>query len=117
MKYTSSTSFSYNSTENIWTLRKTKSSIELDFNGELAVQLYFSNFEEKCEEFNGTRNINWLTPTIWTNAADLQYKSHLHGLQILMNLEHLFYTEPYRNGHVTEPYRNGHVLFGGSSHS
>ena len=68
---------SYNSTDNLWTLRKMYTSLELDFDGALALQLYFSDFGEKCEKV-GERNIIWLR--IRTTAADLQFKPHIRGL-------------------------------------
>ena len=65
----------------MWTMKKTKTSIELDFNEELAFQQYFSDFGEKCEEA-GERNINWLIIKTYY-SADLQYKSYQRGLHIL----------------------------------
>ena len=68
---------SNNGKENVWTLRKTETSFELDHNEELSFQLYFSDFGEKCLEA-GERNVNWIGLS-WINGADLQYKSHHRG--------------------------------------
>ena len=73
-----STLYSYNSTENVWTLRKAKTSIDIYYNGELAFQLNFSDFGEKCEEAGG-RNVHWLN--LWYNATDLQYKSQYKSMR------------------------------------
>ena len=72
-----STPSSYNSTGNVWTLRKMNTSLELDFNEALALQLNFTNFGEKCEKV-GERNIIWLR--ISATAANLQFKPHIRGL-------------------------------------
>ena len=79
-----SISSSYNRTENMWTLRKTITSIEIDFNGLRALQLHFSDFGEKCEEIGGW-NVNWIN--IWTEVhSDLQYRPQQRGTQIYLML-------------------------------
>ena len=53
--------------------------MELEYSGELAFQLHFSDYGEKCEIVGGT-NVNWILLDRETGATNLQYKKYLRGL-------------------------------------
>ena len=83
--------FITNTTENIWTIRKTNISLELDFNNITLLQHNFSKIEKGCISLRSI-NVIWIyftsfidERTSWiSNTVDgLQYKPHIRGNKTL----------------------------------
>ena len=70
--------------EDIWILKKTNSSIELEYSGETVFTLNFSEYGEECKEV-GAENVIWLYHyLIYDDNGDtnLQYRPQVRGGRI-----------------------------------
>ena len=76
--------FITNSTENIWSIRKTNISLDLDFNSITLFRYNFSKIEEGCINLRSI-NVLWVYFTSYLSSGvdELQYKPHNRGNKTL----------------------------------